>query len=160
VLIKTFGDLKNADIKRLDVVQFKVKHRNSSKYVMVEALCVPDICSPIGNQKLDHARKVAEFADLEFADFSEAFDLSIGVLVGIDFYFRFFSGKRIESKEGVVASESSLGWILSGSVVFKGLTELSYSHQMRVEVQTVDSLDAKLHKFWQIEETENRMTPP
>ncbi|XP_066937038.1 uncharacterized protein [Clytia hemisphaerica] len=121
----------------------------------VEALCVPDICSPIANQKLDCAKKLIEFSDLVFADVSEEFDLSIGVLVGIDFYFRFFTGKRRESKEGVVACESSLGWILSGSVVFKGLTEVTYSHQMRVEVQTVDPLDAKLHKFWQIEEAES-----
>ncbi|XP_066930927.1 uncharacterized protein [Clytia hemisphaerica] len=155
VVIKTFGNLNNAEIKRLEVVQFKVKHRKSSKYVLVEALCVPDICSPIANQKLDCAKKLNEFSDLVFADVSEEFDLSIGVLVGIDFYFRFFTGKRRESKEGVVACESSLGWILSGSVVFKGLTEVTYSHQMRVEVQTVDPLDAKLHKFWQIEEAES-----
>ena len=147
VVIKTFGNLNNAEIKRLEVVQFKVKHRKTSKYVLVEALCVPDICSPIANQKLDCAKKLNEFSDLEFADVSEEFDLSIGVLVGIDFYFRFFTGKRRESKEGVVACESSLGWILSGSVVFKGLTEVTYSHQMRVEVQTVDPLDAKLHKY-------------
>lgn len=156
VVIKTFGDLNNTEIKRLEVVQFKVKHRKSSRYVLVEALCVPDICSPIANQKLNHAKKMKEFSGLEFADFSEEFDLSIGVLVGIDFYFRFFTGKRVESKDGVVASESSLGWILSGSIVSKCLTKASYSHQMRIEVQTVDSkLDAKLHRFWQIEETEN-----
>ena len=99
------------------------------------------------------ARKIKEFVGLEFADCCHELDLSIGVLIGIDFYFRFFTGKRVESNEGVVACESSLGWILSGSMGSKRVTESFSSHQMKVEVQTVDSdLVAKLNKFWQIEQ--------
>ena len=120
---------------------------------MVEALCVSEICSPIANQKLTKARKIKEFVGLEFADCCHGLDLRIGVWIGIDSYFRFITGKRVESNEGVVACESSLGWILSGSMGSKRVSESFSSHQMKVEVQTVDSdLVAKLNKFWQIEE--------
>ncbi|MEM6812755.1 MAG: hypothetical protein AAF549_09855 [Pseudomonadota bacterium] len=98
------------------------------------------------------AQRIEEFVGLEFADFCNDFSLSIGVLVGIDFYFQFFSGKRILSKERVVACESALGWILCGSFGSSRVNENFYSHQMKVEVQNVDSdLISSLNKFWQIE---------
>ena len=115
VIIKTFGGIETSQVKRLDVVKIKVKHKKFERFTFIEALCVPEICSPIANQRLAKAQRIEEFVGLEFADFCNDFSLSIGVLVGIDFYFQFFSGKRILSKEKVVACESALGWILCGS---------------------------------------------
>ena len=152
VIIKTFGDIETSQVKRLDVVKIKVKHKKFERFTFIEALCVPEICSPIANQRLAKAQRIEEFVGLEFADFCNDFSLSIGVLVGIDFYFQFFSGKRILSKERVVACESALGWILCGSFGSSRVNENFYSHQMKVEVQNVDSdLISSLNKFWQIE---------
>ena len=68
---------------------------------------------------------------------------------------RFFTGKRILSKERVVACESALGWILCGSFGSSRVNESFYSHQMKVEIQNVDSdLISSLNKFWQIEGNE------
>ena len=47
IMIKTFGQINDSEMKSLDVVQFKVKYRSENKYVFVEALCVPVICSPL-----------------------------------------------------------------------------------------------------------------
>ena len=44
---KTFSQIDDNEIKSLDIVQFKVKYRSDNKYVFVEALCVPIICSPL-----------------------------------------------------------------------------------------------------------------
>lgn len=70
---------------------------------MIEALCVPEICSPVANQRL----KSAKNSD-ECVHFCEKYDLSIGILICIDFDFPFFTSKKIESRIGVVANESSL----------------------------------------------------
>ena len=70
VIIKTFGSFANAEVKKLDIVEFKVRHiiKRLNRFILVEALCVPEICSPIANQKLTKARKIKEFVGLEFAD--------------------------------------------------------------------------------------------
>ena len=56
-------------MKRLDVVKIKVKHKKFERFTFIEALCVPEICSPIANQRLAKAQKIEEFVGLEFADF-------------------------------------------------------------------------------------------
>ena len=42
--------------------------------------------------------------------------LNIDILVGGDYYWQFFSGKIVRGIAGPVAMETSLGWVLSGSV--------------------------------------------
>ena len=155
VIIKTFGELENSIVQRLDVVKFSVKHRKSNQSISIEALCIPEICSPIANQRLKDAAVLDEFLNLEFADFCDDYYLNIGILIGIDYYFRFFTGSRIESKNGVVASDSYLGWILSGSLRSnRPYTASLQSHHLRIEVQNIDfDLQESLRKFWQIEET-------
>ena len=152
VIIKTFGDLENTQVKRLDVVKFNVRHRRSKKFITVEALCVPEICSPIANQRLQQAKNLHEFFNLQFTDYCEEYDLNVGILIGVDFYFKFFSGKRIESSKGIIASESTLGWVLSGSLLSRTPIKAPLSsHHMRIEVQKVnDDLTDSLHKFWKI----------
>ena len=41
-------------------------------------------------------------------------ELLIGILVGVDYYHQFFTGKVIQNEARLVASSSVLGWILSG----------------------------------------------
>ena len=52
LMIPTFGNTKG-DVKHVDVVQLKVKGQCSNTDVYVEAICIPTICTPRGNQKLD-----------------------------------------------------------------------------------------------------------
>lgn len=48
VVIKTFGESNNSKVSNLDVVQFKVRHVGvDDVFTYVEALCVPQICSPL-----------------------------------------------------------------------------------------------------------------
>ena len=58
---------------------------------------------------------------MELADFNENSDwnensdeLPIGILVGVDYYYQFFTAKVIKNEDGPVASSSVLGWVLSG----------------------------------------------
>ena len=47
LVIKTFGEDFDSKVRNLDVVQVKVKHKESDDYTLIEALCVPKICSPL-----------------------------------------------------------------------------------------------------------------
>ena len=54
-------------------------------------------------------------SSLDLADFNEDnSELKIGILVGVDYYHSFFTGKLIRNVQGPVASASVFGWILSG----------------------------------------------
>ena len=47
VIINTFGQTGGSEVRKLDVVQFKVKHRTDSMFTAIQALCVPTVCSPL-----------------------------------------------------------------------------------------------------------------
>ena len=159
LVIKTFGDDFNSEVRNLDVVQVKVKHKESDDYTFIEALCVPKICSPLKTQFISEVSNCIEFNGLDFADSNiNHQDLPVGVLIGIDSYFKFFKGKSILSKSGVTATESTLGWVLSGRICDKSMGETNsmQTFTMRCSVEdppeTVDTLRQDLHKFWNIEE--------
>jgi len=162
VVIKTFGEDNNSKVNTLDVVQVKIRHaRADDVYTFVEALCVPKICCALKNQDLNQASKLKEFTKLDLADnnFSGK-DLPIGLLIGVDHYFRFFTGKSIHSNSGTVATESTLGWVLSGQINSKLLSDTPClaTHNLRCSVEnapenpeSIDILRHDLNKFWNIE---------
>ena len=160
ITIKTFGDVGNPVPKVLDVVEFKVKHRNRNAFVVVEALCTENICSPIVNQNVSDAKKFKHLVDLDFADFEgNASSLGIDILVGVDYYHSFINGKVLRGSNGPVASESVLGWVLSGAMCNNRSSSIHCfeTHVMRCEVDGCqDEIDLRkeLNKFWEVENIE------
>ncbi|XP_066932659.1 uncharacterized protein [Clytia hemisphaerica] len=157
VVIKTFGEGDNNKkvSKFLDVVTIKVKHKGRNSFTAVEALFVPRICGSISKvfdrSKYDHLR------DSELADTFNAvsIDYPVGVLVGIDFYHDFFSGKTKTGKSGPVASETVVGWVLSRKVKAKVKSEEdSYcflNFRCSVESDSDRQLKESLDRFWEVE---------
>jgi len=112
---KTFGQ-NNTHVQSLPV-QMKVKHKHCRKFVFTEALCVPSVCSALQNQEIEASRKFSHIRDLDLADNTEnKTDLSVQILIGVDFYHCFFTGKIKKGDSGPVASETVIGWVLSGSL--------------------------------------------
>ena len=66
----------------------KIKGKSSSQSFYVEAICVPEICSPLKNQNIEIATGQYEhLLNLDFADCSQGEDsLEVVVLIGLDFY--------------------------------------------------------------------------
>ena len=86
IIIKTF-ETTEGKLSTVDVVNLKIKYRNN-KFVNVEALCVPLICSPLMGQKPFEISKFhTEFRKLYLADFIE--EKNISILIGLDYYFSF-----------------------------------------------------------------------
>ena len=165
VIIKTFGEDFNSQVKKLDIVEVKVKHKDANSYTLLEALCVPKICAPLKGQNVTKGSLLPEFKDLELADANnDKIDLPVGMLIGLDHYFKFFKGKNVHSTVGVVACDTVLGWVLSGQV---SKTDNRVHHTMvtttmRCSVENVhtaieesDSLREDLNKFWNIENIES-----
>ena len=114
--ISVFGHSKESRLENLDVVEFTIKHRDENSYSVVEALAYPLICSDIKSQLVSAAKKqydhISRLTLADFEDQNERFP--VGVLIGVDFYHKFFLEKIIKDPKGPVASSSVFGWILSG----------------------------------------------
>ena len=161
VVIKTFGEGDVEKVSKLmDVVKFKVKHKSKSAFAFVEALCVPKICGSVS--KVFDSSKYVHLRGLPLADsFSTvSFDCPVGVLVGIDFYHDFFLGKVITGENGgPVASETIVGWVLSGKVKAKASSEDQYcflNFRCSVESESDRELRESLNRFWEDEEIDRK----
>ena len=84
-------------------------------------------------------------------------------MVGGDYYWQFFSGKIVRGIAGPVAMETSLGWVLSGSVPNNSTCNtnaLIATHVMKV-TGVIDSnkfdrdIVEKIGEFWDIENSES-----
>ena len=159
VIIKGFGNT-STKVQTLDVVQVKVRHKVDGNFTYLEALCVPFICGTLHGQHISEALKYEHVMPLELADEGDqSGNIDIGVLVGVDFYHNFFSGKVVKAETGPVACETSLGWVLSGKLNSPGYSNSLYcleTHLLRCQVETsvnhADNLRTDLNKFWNIED--------
>jgi len=159
VVIKTFGRDDEAELRCLNVVALKVRHKSRRGMSrIVEALCVPTLCSPLSMQSLPDSKKFEHLVSLDLADDFDCKGLSVGVdiLIGCDYYHSFFTGRVIHrGNECPTASESLLGWVLSGPVkvdgVSNGGSHCLESVALRCDVSEIDDLKDELRRFWELE---------
>ncbi|KRY24060.1 hypothetical protein T03_465, partial [Trichinella britovi] len=72
--------------------------------------------------------------------------LTIDVLIGVDHYYDFVTGRMKRNATGSIALETLLGWIICGK------PHSSPSEEARVLLTKVEEpTDAALRKFWEIE---------
>ena len=100
---------------------------------------------------------MSELAELEFADFAhlQHHNLLVGILIGIDFYHGFTTGKVIRSKLGPVACKTRVGWVLSGRMGSSASDMHCFeTHLLRASVEQPDTdthFRQELDKFWNVE---------
>lgn len=161
LVVKTFGDELQRNPKIFDVVRVRVKHLDKNSFTEIECLVVPKICSPLQNQVTPVVFRNDKLRDLILADDKgRETSLAVGILVGIDFYHTFFSGSVIRDfEDGLVACDTSLGWVLSGCVGNKADVSQQTcleTHCMKCISETTDSnLTDVLERFWSIESFES-----
>ena len=163
--IKKFGT-EESSVETCDVTQFCVRSPYNNLTMYVTAYVLPIVCAPVSNQPLNLA--VAEYShlrNLPLADFKlyDHDELDIDILIGLDFYWMFFTGcSRRGENGGPVALESQLGWILSGNVQncperSMDTANLVQTHVLRVsdsflrEENEDETLIAQLSKYWNLE---------
>ena len=151
----------------LYVVQLKIKHQFEEKYNFVKALVVPVICSSLKNQNTSTLKQNMEFIselDLAASGNNESTRESrVGILVGVHLYFNFLLGKILKNSEGLVASSTVLGWVLSGPITlgnssFTRVCFETYSMHCNIEniAQEAENLESVLNKFWSVENIQTK----
>ena len=121
--LKPIRSEKNCDrrgcVKKVDVVQVCVMSKTKSTNVYIEALSIPFLCSSIQEQSIKtlDISKYNYLKNLDFVDkySSDNSEKSIDILIEMNYYFNFVTGKI---KRGLpvcpVVIKSNFGWILSG----------------------------------------------
>ena len=167
ILMKRFATEEGV-LKEIDVVQICVKSKTKSTNVFIEALSIPFLCSSIQGQSIENLdiSKYNYLKNLDFADkyTSDNSEKCIDILIGMDYYFNFLTGKI--NKRGPpgcpVAIESNFEWILSGpngTAKKKGrfvFSSVANSHTMFADNIThkIDNdlnLKDSIHQFWKVE---------
>ena len=105
-------------------------------------------------------------SELDLADSEDdesTHESRVGILIGVHHYFDFFFGKILKNSEGLVASSTVLGWVLSGPVTLgsSSFTSVCFeTHPMRCNPENVgqetENLESVLTKFWSVENIETK----
>ena len=161
ILMKRFASDEGV-LKVLDVVQICVRGKTKTVNVYIEDLCIPLFCSPLQDQTLNGVfnKNYDYLKDLSLSDdYNDTTDKLVDLLIGLDYYFNFVTGKvRRGPPSCPVAVDSILGWILcgpTGTRKTKRQENVNFisSVTMRIETKTIErNLKEELSKFW---ETEN-----
>ena len=105
-------------------------------------------------------------SELDLADSEDdesTHESRVGILIGVDYYFNFFLGKILKNSEGLVASSTILGWVLSGSITLGNSPFASVcfdTPSMRCNIENVgqkaEILESISNNFWKVENIETK----
>ena len=164
IMVKTFGSTHH-ELQKLDVVVVKIQGMTSKIYNHVEALVIPTICSPLSNQTIDLAKhQYPHLHNLALADTNIANkDLNVDILIGANYIWNFMSGKINRGESGPVAAQTTLGWVLNGSMEIptsETTVNITSTHVLKISCDIINQnsscneiLEQHLDKFWLIEST-------
>ena len=159
ILIKPFGRSERV-AKTLDVVQLFVRV-DSGRSFCLEVSSFPHLCDPLTNQNISCAlQNFPSLKPLRLADSNPSnSEMTVDVLVGVDYYHNFFTGKVVRTTGGPTANETHFGWVLSGKVSSEVPNSSSstflVSNVMKCAVEqreaATDELRQDLERFWKVE---------
>ena len=113
----------NSSVKNVDIVKLRIK-ANEKEFRDIEAICVPNISKPLKNQNIELAKeKIPELKNLRLADHGGNQDMSIELLIGLDYYYGFFTGNKKQFRK-LTAIESIFGWVLCGTIEVEKKTDV------------------------------------
>ena len=165
--------LQPKGVQNMSIVTFGSRGENSQPYSIVDVcmrlrkggmkdlrvFVVPSICEALTGHPITLCQEsYAHLAGLPLADASDGSDdLEVDVLLGCDYYWSIITGKTKRGKDGPVAVQTVLGWVLSGPtgrVPFAGNSTTLATHALRVECvpqENEAALDEHLKSFWDLE---------
>lgn len=118
-------------------------NRGREAFTAVE---VPVICAPLRRPKVPVACLKA-LGDLQLADnYCEERELSIDILVGLDYYWQLVRQGIVHVPNGPVAQDTAFGWVVSGS--WDSNSSAVESHQL---LSLEDIPERNLRSFWDLE---------
>eukprot|EP00731_Ephydatia_muelleri_P035515 Em0131g2a len=158
LLVKTFA-ADEGRVQACGVVNLNVMTRAGTD-MGLSLLSIPTICEPLTGQPITYATSHFQYlSGLHLADSGDVEDsLEVGVLIGVDQYWKIITGKVVKGIAGSTAIETAFGWILSGPVpgltLEPAVTCLSTVHLMKVDASVCSSqeeianVEGRLQAFW------------
>ena len=162
---------QNEQLREFNTINATITNRHFKNPVDTELIVVRNICSPISNQTIEVAKTTHDhLRDLPLTDFNINGDnnLNIDILIGGDFYWSFVSGNIRKGRNGPIALETTLGWVLNGNVgvssfrnkhVSDHILKLGYA-KVETSVYTFSKKDQislnEVKKFWEIEDVSSK----
>ena len=97
----------------------------------------------------------SHISQLDLADTSQDETMEVDMLIGSDYYWEFMTGEMVRGRDGPVAVNTTLGWVLSGPAETTGQRKSTVSlvttHTLRADGITTQELDNTLQSFWELE---------
>ena len=156
MLIKTFGAEKEEE-RDCEIVKVAMKTVDGA-FLELSLFTVPLICEPLTHQPLAICQeKYEHLAHLTLADSCDEEDMSIDVLIGLDYFWQITTDQVIRGSSGPTAVYTRFGWVLSGPTGIPGHCTSSVnvitSHILRCDsrLRGGEDLDSTLRMFWELE---------
>ena len=159
--------------QNMSIVTFGSRGENSQPYSIVDVcmrlrkggmkdlrvFVVPSIFEALTGHPITLCQEgYTHLAGLLFANALDGSDaLEVDVLLGCDYYWSIITGKTKRGKNGPIAVQTVLGWVLSGPigrVLFAGNSTTLATHALHVECVPQENeavLDEHLNSFWDLE---------
>lgn len=140
---------------------YKVRHAIIQSLHMSESRCVQlvetnKICPSIHREAIPSNLLDCRYLQGIYLaeDYTKSSDDEIDVLIGLDYYWDFVTGKVKRQRNKPVAVESILGWMLQGN---GGVTPANRSNPTALFTSTKEATEItqQLKKFWELEEVQN-----
>ena len=135
------------------MVKLHLKRLDQKEPISISALTSPAICSPLPSAvKLEDHPKLC---GLPLADRCPRPKGEIDVLISSNFYWSIVTGEVVREENGLVAVNSKLGWLLSGTIDSQEISVLSHVNVGASTSQACgdkeDVLRDLLRDFWELE---------
>ena len=120
---------------------------------------VPHICDALTAQPISMCtEKYDHLAQLDLADAADSNSrMEVDILVGCGHYWDLVTGQTRRREGGLIAIQTTLGWVLSGPVgpveQLPSTVSLITTHTLRIDSQphNTKELDDTLQSFWKLE---------
>ena len=152
ISIQTFGNKCSENV--LEKVNLRILAFDGSE---IHVTCFgKEICAPLNNQNIKLAKEnCSHTGNILLADSNTNNESSsIDVFIGTDYYWSIINKQVIKTKEGPIALDTKVDWILSGPVKNPSISvnnSVLLSHVMKVQFEFMDTnnvLKQDLNKVW------------
>ena len=111
----------------------------------IEVLEVPNVCKTLFRQKVP--QEILQQFGVEFADnYQHDRNLQIDILIGMNYFWHIIQPNNFIKHQGLLAMNSSVGWILSGSFAVHEINSNSTIQLLCVGVSSYE-----IERFWTME---------
>jgi hypothetical protein len=153
VSIMTFGS-RQERLETCNIYRVGLEAVDGSR-IELRLLSVSHICEPLLHAAVD-LEKYPQFGSLEFStELARENQIKPEILIGADQYWKLLTGEVMKCNNGRVASNSLLGWILTGPVATERDIEnqtIPLTHVLKIDGFVGNNiLEKRLNSFWNIE---------